>query len=657
MQKIIKYLALFIALLSNAYAQYWIEDNPNNQPCTKVYQFYNQGSKTTYFQSPLLNKYDVKFYFLDLEVNNTSTAVSGSVTIHAKTTATMDTFVVELLSNMTVDSVKINGFIKSFTHTDDHIYVSVGTALASNTLFTAQIYYQGTPPNPTGFFGGIFNRTSTTWGNQVTYTLSQPYNARVWFPCKQVLQDKADSCWIFITTNASNKAGSNGILTNVVTLSGGKKRYEWKSKYPIAYYLISLSVAGYVDYTIYAKPAALSGDSIMIQNYIYNNPLTLPFFKSEIDKTKDFLEKMSDLFGLYPFYQEKYGHCMAPFSGGMEHQTMTTQGFFEGFITAHELAHQWFGDNVTCATWNDIWINEGFASYSEYLMAEFLPSLMSMSAAAFMDTIHNRVMKIPDGSVYVPLSESFNVFRIFDNRLTYRKGAAIIHNLRFEMQKDSLFFKTLKDFQTLFKDSVATGLDFKQVAENVCGKNFTDFFNQWYFGEGYPTYNINYVKTHSDTLKIIVTQTTSAPSKTPLFKGLVEYKLITTTGDTIVKLYQTANTNIFKIKTYRTVTNIIVDPNNWIINRVGSVISINDNGSTISMAQIYPNPVHDYLNISFENKGRKEILISDVVGKVVYHNHTDEDFISIPVEGLSNQIYLLTINTRDAKQTLKLAKQ
>lgn len=655
MRKIISALAMLV-LAYVSFSQTPSVYSTHRETCGHKRRFVHQNAKITYFQSPLVNKYDVKFYFLDIEVNNTSTTVEGNVLIKAKTTAVMDTFAVELLNNMTVDSVKINNVLKTFTHADDHIYIPTGTPIPNNTLFTAQIYYHGTPPNPTGFFGGIFNKTSSTWGSQVTYTLSEPYNARVWFPCKQVLTDKADSSWMFITTNGAHKAGSNGILTNVVTLSGGKKRYEWKSKYPIAYYLISLAVTNYIDYSIYAKPAALSGDSILIQNFIYSNPATLPFFKAEIDKTKNFLEKMSDLFGLYPFYREKYGHCMAPFNGGMEHQTMTTQGFFSSFLTAHELGHQWFGNNVTCATWNDIWINEGFASYSEYLMAEFLPSLMSMSATALMDTAHNRIMKIPDGSVYVPLSEVYNDERIFDGRLTYRKGMAIIHNLRFEMQNDSLFFKTLKDFQVIFKDSVATGLDFKQVAENVSGKDFTDFFNQWYFGEGYPTYSIQYGKPHADTLKMIVTQTTSAPSKTPLFKGLVEYKLVTTTGDTVVKLYQTANVNTFKIKTKRTVTNIIVDPNNWIINKVGDITHITDE-KNLPAIRLYPNPTADYLNITSLKQGKKEIWVTDMLGRVVYQNTIENDFCAVPVHHLPSQTYLLKVKHGEQIQTFTWIKQ
>jgi aminopeptidase N len=656
MQKITSVLFLLFVFVSASWSQHLFDENSYTEKCGHKHRFSNENAKITYLQSPLVNKYDVKFYFLNIEVNNNATTVAGNVLIKAKTTAVMDTFVVELLSNMTVDSVKINNVIKTFTHIDDHIYIKTGTAIPNNTLFTAQIYYHGTPPNPVGFFGGIFNKTSGSWGNQVTYTLSEPYNARVWFPCKQVLTDKADSSWMFITTNGAHMAGSNGKLTNVVTLSGGKKRYEWKSKYPIAYYLISLSVTGYVDYRIYAKPTALPGDSILIQNFIYNNPSTLPFFKSEIDKTKNFTEKMSDLFGLYPFYKEKYGHCMAPFSGGMEHQTMTSQGYFTSFLTAHELGHQWFGDNVTCATWNDIWVNEGFASYSEYLMAEFLPSLMSQTPAAWMLDAHSNVMSVPDGSVYVPLASTYDENRIFSSRLTYDKGAAIIHNLRFEMQNDSLFFKTLRDYQTLYKDSVATGLQFKQVAENVSGKNFTDFFNQWYFGEGFPIYNVNYTKTHADTLKITVTQTTSAPTKTSLFKGLVEYKLVTTTGDTIVKLYQTANTNTFKVKTNRTVTNIVVDPNNWIINQVGTVTHISDN-TEIPLAQIYPNPATDYLNISFEKQGKNELCIMDMLGRVLYQQTVENNFHTISVSDLPVQTYLLKVKSGENTQIFRWVKQ
>src|SRR5690606_34514429 len=134
------------------------------------------------------------------------------------------------------------------------------------------------------------------------------------------------------------------------------------------------------------------------------------------ENTADFIELFSGLYGMYPFADEKYGHCMAPISGGMEHQTMTTQGFFEKSLTAHELAHQWWGDYVTCGTWANIWINEGFASYSEYLM---LQNLFPSQAAGDMQQRHTNIMSQAGGSVWV--ADSTDESAIFDSRLVYNK--------------------------------------------------------------------------------------------------------------------------------------------------------------------------------------------------------------------------------------------
>jgi aminopeptidase N len=156
------------------------------------------------------------------------------------------------------------------------------------------------------------------------------------------------------------------------------------------------------------------------------------------------LEYYSELFGLYPFYQEKYGHCMAPFGGGMEHQTMTSIGNLGSYATnAHELMHQWFGDHVTCKTWKDIFINEGFASYGEYLAYEKFRSYAA--AQNLMKNVHDNVMVDPNAMVY--FTDTNDVGRIFDSRLTYDKGNAVIHTLRFILG-DTLFFNGLKQFQS-----------------------------------------------------------------------------------------------------------------------------------------------------------------------------------------------------------------
>ncbi|MCH2231983.1 MAG: hypothetical protein MK105_16730 [Crocinitomicaceae bacterium] len=219
--------------------------------------------------------------------------------------------------------------------------------------------YDGIPPNgatnPLGG-AGMTNGSSPSWGNQVTWSLSEPFSAYEWWPCKQSLTDKADSVGIKITVPSTCKAGSNGVLENVVDLGNSLTRYEWKHRHPIDYYLVSVAVAQYVEYNVYANPTG-AASPILIQNYIYDNPATLNNFQNDIDETVDFMELFAELYGPYPFEDEKYGHCMAPLSGGMEHQTMTTQGWFAKSLTAHELGHQWWGNNVTCASWADIWVN------------------------------------------------------------------------------------------------------------------------------------------------------------------------------------------------------------------------------------------------------------------------------------------------------------
>ncbi|HRS53450.1 MAG TPA: M1 family aminopeptidase [Bacteroidales bacterium] len=599
-------------------------------------------------QSPKINDYDVYFYFLDLNIERTSVYVSGNVSIYAKVVAPLlDTFVCELHSNLNVDSIKLNGQNVSFNHISDEIYVPVIPNIATNTSFSVQIFYKGTPPTG-GFFSGISNATSPTWGNQVTWTLSEPFNAYQWWPCKQVLTDKADSAWIFITTNNQNKAGANGILTGITPMPNNKLRYEWKTRYPIAYYLISASVAKYIDYSIYAKPASLINDSILIQNFVYDNPSTLNYFKSQIDLTVDFINLYSDLYGLYPFWKEKYGHCMAPLGGGMEHQTMTTLGSFSFYLTCHELSHQWFGDNVTCASWSDIWINEGFADYSEYLAAQYLIS--QTEADNQMLNKHNNIMSQPGGSVYIPPYLAVDENRIFDQRLSYNKGGAIIHMIRFELQDDTVFFNVLKNFQAQFGKSVATGLDLKNVLETTSGKNFTDFFNQWYFGEGYPTFDIIW-EYKNDTVYFSSTQFTST-TVTPLFKMLMEYKFVGPVGDTTIRVYQNNFINHYKIPVSKPVTNIIVDPNNWVINGNGSVIlNLKEPQNTLCFT-VFPNPSENYISLNLFDDNYKDcysVNIYDMTGKLVFSKNYNEPNIIIDISKLFKGIYIVkAFNDRDS---------
>jgi len=606
-------------------------------------------------QTPLLFDYDVKFYHFDLYIDNDTTFLSGNVDCLAQVTATeLDTFAVELIDGMDIDSVYFDGQLINFYRSNHEVFVPLASPLVQFEMFNCRIYYHGTPPAGE-FFIGVDIGYDSVWNQSAVWTLSEPFNARQWWPTKQVLDDKADSVWVFLTTDADQKAGSIGILEQVVPLPDAKVRYEWKSKYPIAYYLISYTVADYQEYTFYAKPEAMMGDSILVQNYIYNSPGCLENYKTGIDRTASMVEFFSDLYTLYPFHEEKYGHCLTKLSGGMEHQTMTTIGGFGLGIVAHELAHMWFGNNVTCATWSDIWVNEGFATYSDYLAHEEFAT--SQWAPIWLKNSHDYIISEPDGSVYVPPEEINygNENRIFSGRLTYFKGAYILHMIRYELNDDDLFFSVFQIYQNEFKDSVATSQDFIDVLNETTGEDFTEFFDQWFFGEGYPIYDIDW--TESDGIfEIISSQSSSAESVTPFFHMKYPVKIYLNDGaDTTIEIIHTQPLTIKTVNVYTGVDSIQVDPDLWVLKRVDSMNSTNkfsDNNGV----HVYPNPAFDKLFINLDKNSAFKGSIYNLEGKAMINFTTEKSEMVIDIHSLNTGLYIIAIESDNIKTIQKFVK-
>lgn len=629
----------------------------NSISCSKRTKHENHQAKSatlTVDQIAETEKYDVLFYRLDLSMTNTSTYLSGTGRIDARAKTTLDTALFELFSTLTISEIRLNGLSVPFTRAGSAVKVPVNAT--ANQVFSLAIDYFGTPPtaqtNPLGG-SGMTADDSPSWGNRVVWSLSEPFSAFEWFPCKQSLTDKADSSFVSITVPDTCKAGSNGILTHVDTLGNGMLTFHWEHRYPIDYYLISVAVARYVDYSIYANPVG-APNPILIQNYIYDNPQTLPNFIDEINETADFIELYYDLYGPYPFENEKYGHCMAPISGGMEHQTMTTQGFFEKTLTSHELAHQWWGDNVTCASWCDIWINEGFASYSEYLMLE---NLYPAEKNQHMSDVHTNVMSQSGGSVWV--LDSLNEARIFSGRLTYDKGAGIIHTIRYIINNDSIFFNALRSFQTTFKDSTATGLDFKNFVANYSGVNLDAFFEQWYFGEGYPTYSVRWEQVGPDAL-VEIAHTSSKPTITPTFTNPIDLRFNRVgVPDTTIRFDITANTQLFSIAnlgTLSTTSTLTIDPLNWVINQTGTIVQ--DNSLAVSEnilpmeISIVPNPSHGIFELT-NTPDQTPLIVYDMFGKIVFKTQYEANR-KINLSHLKSGNYLIEIQLPNQNKRLKI---
>lgn len=627
-------------------------------PCGDAKRKHHQAKSNTLDLSQIAEteRYDVHYYFLDLNLTNLSTDLSGVVEIHASARENLDSALFELFEDFTINSIEVNGLPVAYNRVNSAI--KVPTNALTGESFVIRIDYEGTPPtadtNPLGG-GGMTNDNSPSWGNQVTWSLSEAFVAYEWFPVKQSLRDKADSSRVHMTIPTACKGGSNGVLENVVDLGNGTHRFEWRNNRAIDYYLISVAVAEYVEYIVTANPS--NSGPVTIQNYIYNNPATLPNFQDDIDETADFIELFAELYGPYPFADQKYGHCMAPIGGGMEHQTMTTQGSFSAGLTSHELGHQWWGDNVTCASWADIWVNEGFASYSEQLMLE---NLYPGQNTQNMLEIHQSVMEQPNGSVWV--EDSLNTNRIFSGRLTYDKGAAIIHTMRFLIDDDEAFFDGLRAYQTQFTDSTAIGLDVKEVMETTTGVDLTNFFQEWYFGEGFPTYSARW-NMYNGALLLEITQTTSANLVTPFFTNDLEIKFDRPGAtDTIIRFPITGTNNQFVVLNPGNIINLMsIDPNNWIINRNGTILhdlNMADISETelADQVRIYPNPSNGPFTVEMPVAGDYTVTVLDTRGRVMATTtFTQSTVIDLGIAASGS--YLIQISAVDGTKVHRIVKK
>jgi len=455
------------------------------------------------------------------------------------------------------------------------------------------------------------------------------------------------------------------VLQAITPINSTQNRYEWKERNPIDYYLISASVANYIDYSFYAHFTG-SADSVLIQNYLYDSAALLAN-KSVIDSTALIIDYFSTLYGRYPFWKEKYGHCLVPANGGMENQTMTSIGGFYNNnygiiynstpIVAHELAHQWFGDNVTCATWRDIFMNESFATYSEYLFAAYFDG--PVAAQQFIMYAQNFAIQYPVGTVYV--ADTTSEDSIFNQPLTYYKGAAVLHMLRFVENNDSIYFQAYKSYQQQYAGGTATINDFKNVAAQVFNKNLDTFFNQWIYEEGYPIYYIFWDQVENQIyLKII--QTTSTPASVVLFAMPIEIKFQSSQGDTTVRVYNNQDTSFYTFSWNHTVNGLTFDPNHWLVCK-GYIQILPD--TTLSISQplcsmpvtIYPNPTNDKWQIdNLENKNT--LRLTDATGRTLWEKAITSTSYSVPAANLASGIYILYITNPTGKaMSYKLVKQ
>lgn len=655
MKRPLVFLLLFISFIASAQHQGWENEEIG---CCK--QHLSRNDQHRLFDRgiahPKMYDYDIRFTFLDIDVTRFSLAVTGSVRYDAVVVGeSLDLFVLEAIEEISIQSVSINGIACNYTREGNFILCNLEQPLQNGASFTAIVHYSR-PEESAYEDTGIIH--SINWASMynVTHTLSEPFFARHWFPCKQVLEDKSDSCYMYLTCKKDAMVGSQGLLKKVVDVGDDKHQFQWESRYPIAYYLMSFAVSRYREYNTYAYPEELNGDSILIQNYIYDKDAFLEQYKVALDRAAPMLELFSDKYSLYPFYKEKYGHTAAPMGGAMEHQTMSTMGYWDMRIMSHELGHQWFGDNVTCGKWNDIWVNEGFATYSEYIAKEFLTD--GSTLYTWLEDNARKAKQYTDWSVYVPDEdlEAEDVARIFSSKITYSKGGLILHMLRNEIDDDEVFFNIFKTYQQNYKDATATGDDFFNTVNEISGRDFDYFKQQWYYGKAYPKYEIKWTQDFNTRELSIQSIQTPVNPETPFFRMTNIYK-ITYTDNTVerIRLEQTEAIQDYIFKADKRIKSLEMnaDLTNLCDVKHTHILSIDQIAH--EQFSLYPNPANKYCQIDMmQHVQDAELKIYTTSGKCIYSDHFSGDQYRINTSELHQGIYLIDITTPTFKARRKL---
>lgn len=611
---------------------------------------------TGWFGKPVnLNtgNYDLKYHRLEFTVNPAQAFITGTVTSHFVAKENLNTVTFELVDNMIVSQVMQRGTPLSFTqNNDDEIVITLPQIQAQGVLDSLSVSYSGNPVS-SGF--GSFE-TDTHNGDPVMWTLSEPFGAKAWWPCKQDLNDKIDMIDVYITTprfNPSNEeyiAVANGLEISQ-TINGSNKTTHYRHQYPIPAYLIAIAVT---NYTVYSHTVANNGNPFEIVNYIY--PEDISYAQSRTPITVDIMNLFADLFEPYPYANEKYGHAQFGWGGGMEHTTVSFMGSFSRGLIAHELGHQWFGDKVTCGSWQDIWLNEGFATYLSGLVIEDFDG-----ESDFRTWRQDKIGSItdsPDGSVYVPAQDTTSVNRIFSSRLSYNKGSMVLHMLRKKLG-DAIFFQGLKDYladPALSYGYAKTPDLIRNMEAAAGGEDLSEFFNDWIYGEGYPRYTIRWNQAGGQSnINLEISQTQSHPSVS-FFQAPVPLRINGTQGETLdIVLDNTTNNQAFQPAVGFTVQNIQFDPDYHLISRSNNVVLGTEDFTLDQQFGIYPNPTSGIVN--FEKPASinvQNINIYNTLGQLLYSEKYSE---TVDISKFSKGILIFQVETSEGVLNKRIVKE
>lgn len=600
-------------------------------------------------QSLASENFNVQHYRCEWSVDPAIRYINGKVTCSFTALTLSGSISLDLFDNLVVDSILYHNTLISFNRPGNNLLtINFPASINAGTRDSVSIFYQGAPTT-SGF--GSFTASSHA-GTPIIWTLSEPYGAKEWWPCKNGLDDKADSLDVIITTPDSYFAASNGALANEA-LSAGKRIIHWKHRYPIASYLVAFAVT---NYDVLNDTIQLNNKVLPLNQYVY--PESSTTFANSIVYTRRTMRLFEEAFGPYPFRNERYAHTQCGFGGGMEHQTNSFMGNASEALITHELGHQWFGDMVTCGSWQEIWLNEGFATFmANYTMEAFYTA--AQNRPTFQAQL-NSIVSQPGGSVRV--DDTTNIARIFSYRLSYAKGAWLLRMLRWQLG-DSAFYKGLRNYLTDSKTTYGFGRteDLKRNLELSSGQELDEFFLDWYNGEGYPSYKLDVNSIGGTHVTLSLSQTTSHAS-VPFFEMPVPVLIRGQSADTLIVINHKTNNQQLTVNLGFIADTAIIDPDLQLISANNTVSMISAIAGPPNTVRVFPNPVGDAFTMQLLNFTSSEvgITVHNAAGQLIWKQEkkltNGSDYFGVDSQKWPKGIYWLSLQSKDFRYVKKIMK-
>ena len=593
--------------------------------------------------------FDMKYLRCAWSLDPTVRAIGGSVTSYFTTTQDVDQIVFDLSDSLNADSAIMHQQSLTLNHAGNLLNIHLLSVIPSGQTDSMTVYYHGVPTS--SGFGSFETGIHGTDSIPVLWTLSEPYGALEWWPCKQDLNDKIDSLDTYVTTPNAYRAAGNGLLIEE-TVNGARTTYHWRHRHPIDTYLIATAVT---NYAVINDSCILPGVTVPMLTYAYPENAFMAGLNSH-DVTLQQMPLYSQLVGNYPFADEKYGHAQFGWGGGMEHQTMTFVGGYSYELSAHELAHQWFGDRVTCGSWQDIWLNEGFATYFQSLCYNYLaPQYWHSQLRGRID----QVISQPGGSVFCTDTTSVN--RIFDGRLSYLKASLVLHMLRW-VCGDTAFFHGLRNYlnDPALSYGTARTSDLQAHLEATSGLDLTGFLADWFYGQGYPTYTLTWSQNSGGDVSVLLLQSPSHPSVS-FFEMPVPVRFKNNNTDSMVVLNNTFNGQSFSFHLPFQADSALFDPDLWLISGANDIaLRVAEVAQDADQVIAFPDPAQDMITLRGSGtwNGPTEVALTDDLGRVVMRTSlTSMSDARLSIAQLASGCYTITAHAKDRETRTRFVKE